>query len=82
MFYFAEPLSMMEGAVSTPGCFLEAKDILRRHFYAFCIDSWTSADSNNTIPNQIGFLHLGFDLLDDEQFFANRINQFIKEHVL
>lgn len=82
MFYFAEPLSMMEGAVSTPGCFLEAKDILRRHFYAFCIDSWTSADSNNTIPNQIGFLHLGFDLLDDEQFFANRINQFIKEHQL
>jgi len=82
MFYFAEPLSMMEGAVSTPGCFLEAKDILRRHFYAFCIDSWTSADSNNTIPNQIGFLHLGFDLLDDEQFFANRINLFIKEHQL
>lgn len=82
MFYFAEPLSMMEGAVSTPGCFLEAKDILRRHFYAFCIDSWTSADSNNIIPNQIGFLHLGFDLLDDEQFFANRINQFVKEHQL
>lgn len=82
MFYFTEPLSMMEGAVNTPGCFLEAKDILRRHFYAFCIDSWTSADHNNTIPNLIKLLHLGFDLLEDEQFFANRINQFIKEHVI
>ena len=80
MYYFAEPLSMMEGAVSTPGCFLEARDILRRHFYAFCIDSWTSADHNNTIPNIIGVLHLGFDLLSDEQFFANRINHYIKEH--
>ncbi len=80
MFYFTEPLSMMEGLVSTPGCFLEAKDILRRHFYAFCIDSWTSEDSNNIIPNLIGLLHLGFDLLEDEQFFANRINQFIEGH--
>ncbi|MCR5314385.1 MAG: DEAD/DEAH box helicase [Bacteroidaceae bacterium] len=80
MYYFTEPVSMMEGAVSTPGCFLEAKDILRRHFYAFCIDSWTSADNNNYIPNIIGVLHLGYDLLSDEQFFANRINQYIKEH--
>ena len=80
MFYFAEPLSMMEGAVSTPGCFLEAKDILRRHFYAFCIDSWTSADKNNTIPNHIEYMHLGFDLLEDEQFFANRINKYVKDH--
>jgi len=80
MFYFAEPLSMMEGTVSTPGCFLEAKDILRRHFYAFCIDSWTSADKNNTIPNINRLLHLSFDLLEDEQFFINRINNYIKEH--
>lgn len=80
MYYFAEPLSMMEGTVSTPGCFLEARDILRRHFYAFCIDSWTSADRSNTIPNIIGVLHLSFDLLSDEQFFANRINKYVKEH--
>ena len=80
MFYFTEPISMMEGAVSTPGCFLEAKDILRRHFYAFCIDSWTSADRNNNIPNIIRLLHQGFDLLEDEQFFINRISHYIKEH--
>ncbi len=80
MFYFAEPLAMMQGFVNTPGCFLEARDILRRHFYAFCIDSWTSGDRNNTIPNLIGILHLGYDLLTDENFFANRINSFIKDH--
>lgn len=80
MFYFAEPLSMMQGSVNTPGCFLEAKDILRRHFYAFCIDSWTSGDRNNNIPNLIGLLHLGYDLLTDDNFFVNRINAFIKDH--
>lgn len=82
MYYFADPPSMMEGAVNTPGCFLEAKDILRRHFYAFCIDSWTSADRNNMIPNRIEFLHLDFDLLEDEQFFINRITRYIKEHLV
>lgn len=80
MFYFADPLAMMQGSVNTPGCFLEARDILRRHFYAFCIDSWTSGDPNNTIPNLIGILHLGYDILTDENFFANRINAFIKDH--
>jgi len=80
MFYFAEPLSMIEGAVSTPGCFLGARDILRRHFYAFCIDSWTSADTNNIIPPKIKILVLSYALLNDENFFVNRINSFIKEH--
>ncbi len=80
MFYFAEPLSMIEGVVSTPGCFLGARDILRRHFYAFCIDSWTTADKNNSIPEKIRFLVLTYSLLSDEQFFINRINNYIKQH--
>ena len=80
MFYFAEPLSMMEGKVSTPGCFLEAKDILRRHFFAYSIDSWTSCDKNNVIPARIEFLHIGFELLTDPNFFINRIAGFIKDH--
>lgn len=81
MYYFADPLSMMEGAVGTPGCFLAAKDILRRHFYAFCIDSWTSADTGNSIPSHLKLLGFSFSLLTDSQFFANRINQFIADHL-
>lgn len=80
MFYFMEPLSMMEGKVGTPGCFLGAKDILRRHFYAYCIDSWTTADNNNSIPQHIKWLHLAYSLLTDDQFFVNRITQFIKDN--
>ena len=81
MYYFADPLSMMEGAVGTPGCFLGAKDILRRHFYAFCIDSWASADPGNVIPSRLEFLGVSFNLLNDGQFFANRINQYIDDHM-
>lgn len=78
MFYFASPLEMMEGEVSTPGCFLEARDILRRHFLAYCIDSWVSADSNNEIPNVLRELHLNHILLTDPNFFINRIFEYIK----
>lgn len=77
MYYFAEPLSMMEGTVCTPGCFLEAKDILRRHFYAYCIDSWTSADAKNTIPQKVMYLEIGYDYLTNPNFFVNRIDLFI-----
>lgn len=80
LYYFADPLLMMQGTVNTPGCFLEARDILRRHFYAYCIDSWTSADTTHNIPNIIGDLHLNHNLLTDENFFINQISQFIKAH--
>lgn len=81
MYYFAEPLSMMEGDVSTPGCFLEARDILRRHFYAFCIDSWTSANANNIIPPKLINLQLTYDGINSADFFINKISGFIADHL-
>lgn len=78
MYYFTYPTEMMEGEVNTPGCFLEAKDILRRHFFAYCIDTWTSADVNNTLPASIGEINLSADLLSSEHFIINRIIAFIK----
>lgn len=81
MYYFTYPDEMMEGEVNTPGCFLEAKDILRRHFLAYCIDAWTSADSTNILPNNIRDLYLlNDDIFNDEAFILNRIIAFIKSH--
>jgi len=80
MFYFAEPKEMMEGEVSTPGCFLGAKDILRRHFFAYCIDAWTSADKSHTFPARIGQLGLSPQLITDSTFIINKIIAFIKVH--
>ena len=81
MYYYTYPLEMMQGEISTPGCFLEAKDILRRHFLAYCIDTWTSSDVNNTLPEKIREHHLLNDnIFNDPTFVINRIIEFIKNH--
>lgn len=79
LYYYTEPLEMMQGNVNTPGCYLEAKDILRRHFTAFCIDSWTSSNPiENTIPTFLRDLKLSNRNLIDASFFINRLNNFIE----
>lgn len=79
LFYYEEPLDMMEGEVSTPGCFLEAKDILFRHFFAFCLDCWSSKDpKNNSIPGRIITLRLINTDLGIPEFLPNRIISFVK----
>lgn len=79
LFYFEEPSDMMEGEISTPGCYLEAKEILYRHFLAFCFDSWSLADpKNNGIPGRVISLQLARANLSSEDFFINRVISFIK----
>lgn len=83
LYYFTDPLEMMQGEVNTPGCYLEAKDILRRHFTAFCFDSWTSENPNeNTIPTFVRDLKLLNRNLSAPEFFINRLNQFITTNEL
>jgi len=81
LFYFQAPLDMMAGEVNTPGCYLEAKEILKRHFFAFCIDSWTSSDSKaNNIPPNIKYLKLNLETVQSAEFFMNRILNFVKSN--
>jgi DEAD/DEAH box helicase domain-containing protein len=79
LFYYQSPLDMMVGEVNTPGCYLEAKEILKRHFFAYCIDSWTSADSkSNHIPSHLKFMKLDLGSLNSTDFFMSRILSFVK----
>lgn len=81
MYYFTYPKEMMEGEINTPGCFLEAKDILRRHFLAFCIDSWTSSSIDNTLPPKVRDLKLtSHDAMSSDDFIINRIIKYIKDN--
>ncbi len=81
MYYFTYPMEMMEGEVTTPGCFLEARDILRRHFLAYCIDTWTSADKTHALPAHISDMKLtDGDAFSSDNFILNQIIGFIKEH--
>ncbi len=79
LFYFQEPLDMMAGKVNTPGCYLEAGAILKRHFFASCIDAWTSRDyKKHHIPFAIKVIKLETTDLLSPDFFINRILNFIK----
>lgn len=81
LFYFREPTDMMAGEVNTPGCFLEAKEILKRHFFAFCIDTWTATNyKENVIPFFIRDLKIEDVNLEDTTFFMNQILGFIKSN--
>lgn len=82
LFFFEDPQEMMSGRINTPGCFLNAKDILRRHFYAYCIDSWTAEDpASHKIPSRLAQLHLHTDFVTSPDFFLNRISFFIQNNL-
>ena len=82
LFFYSEPMEMMDGKVGTPGCYLKARDILRRHFFAYCIDTWTMEDPvNNRIPAKLVHLKLGTNFLNDSQFFIHRIFNFINSNM-
>ena len=79
LFFFEDPMAMMAGKVNTPGCYLNASDILRRHFYAYCIDSWTASNpKTNIIPAVLRLIKPDTDFLSSPDFFINRISAFIE----
>jgi DEAD/DEAH box helicase domain-containing protein len=80
LFYFEDPMEMMEGEIRTPGCFLEARDILLRHFLAFCIDSWAMQDPDvNTIPATLFMMKLFRRSADESDHFHHRLIRFIND---
>lgn len=40
LYFFFEPEEMIQGAVETPGCFLNASAVLERQFAAYVFDRW------------------------------------------
>lgn len=73
LFHYEDPLGMMEGEVQTPGCFLEAREILSRHFMAFCMDDWAKLDpGKNNFPNRISFMSLMATNVMDPSFIINK----------
>ena len=81
LYFFEDPMAMMAGKVNTPGCFLNAKEILRRHFYAFCIDSWTATDPGaNVIPAVLRLIRLDSAFMESPDFFINRIWKYVEDN--
>jgi len=77
-YYFEDTMLMMQGDIRTPSCYLGAKDILRRHFMAYCFDMWASnSPGSNNIPPIIRLLQVESLPLYDNRFVFNKVAEFI-----
>lgn len=54
LYFYQEPLEMIDGKVDPPGVFLNASAVLERQFVAFCFDNWVqSGIPEMAIPSQV-----------------------------
>ncbi|MEQ9414134.1 MAG: hypothetical protein RIF39_09905, partial [Cyclobacteriaceae bacterium] len=80
-YFFEDTMSMMQGDIRTPSCYLGARDILRRHFMAFCFDRWAAASpDSNHIPFIVRLLRVKSLPIGDQRFVFNRIADFISNN--
>lgn len=55
LYFYADPIDMMEGTVIPPKIFLKASAVLERQFVAYCMDSWVKRGvSERSIPKNVG----------------------------
>lgn len=55
LYFYTEPLDMMQGTVATPHIFLKASAVLQRQFMAFCMDNWIkNGVGEAAIPKHLG----------------------------
>ena len=88
LYFFDDPLEMIAGAITPPGCFLDAPNMLKRQLLAFCLDSWTAQEELHSLPHDVrlmlaGLKRNGFplDFLDNyatnkEEWYARFISIF------
>lgn len=82
LYYYADPEQMLSGNVMPPGCFLDAPEMLKRQFAAFCLDQWTSNGVNNVPSSFSGMIASGSlfpqrFLTETESFQRVLLSQFI-----
>lgn len=57
LYFYADPLDMMEGNVVPPKIFLKASAVLERQFVAYCMDSWVKRGvTEDSIPKNISVI--------------------------
>lgn len=74
LYFYEQPLEMMDGVIHTPGCFLNSAEILRRQYLAYCFDSWSSANpDSSTVTPKLKFLRLLSVTEYDPTLFFNQM---------
>ena len=68
LYFFAEPETMLAGAIESPGIFLDASAVLERQFTAFCFDRWIAFDESAALPRQLGQVLNNLEPVDPKKF--------------
>jgi len=55
LYFYANPLDMIQGYVQPPKIFLKASAVLERQFIAYCMDSWVRQEATEqSVPKNVG----------------------------
>lgn len=72
LYFYADPMDMIQGTVAPPKVFLKASAVLSRQFLAFCLDSWIRKGiPEDAIPRNIGMVLTKLDKRDPATFPFN-----------
>lgn len=75
LYFYADPLEMIAGNVTTPKIFLKASAVLERQFVAFCMDSWVKKGvSEGAIPRNVGVVLKNLETRPENMFPFNFLN--------
>ena len=75
LYFYADPLDMIQGIVEPPQIFLKASAVLERQFVAYCMDCWIKKGiPENAIPKDIGGCMINLASENPEKYPWNFLN--------
>ena len=75
LYFYADPLEMIQGDVQSPKIFLHASAVLERQFTAFCMDSWVKHGVNpSDVPDKLNTILSKLDSKPADMFPFNFIH--------
>jgi DEAD/DEAH box helicase domain-containing protein len=80
LFFYANPIRMLEGKIETAGCYLDASAILQRQLTAFCLDNWVATGlSRQAFPHLLSDVLNAMERNDQKRFPYNWL-EFLQGH--
>lgn len=75
LYFYVDPLEMIQGDIQSPKIFLQASAVLERQFTAFCMDSWVKHGVNpSDIPDKLNTILSKLDSKPADMFPFNFIH--------
>ena len=81
LYFYADPLDMMQGSIAPPHIFLKASAVLERQFIAFCFDNWVKRGlDESAIPKHLGQALTNLKARNAEKFPFNFLH-YVQGHL-